>query len=249
MTVINSRTRGPAPMMMGNLNDEASDNDASSDKLVEGEDGEFYRFEIRNGMKVFTKPWYDATKGSTKGGGKGRTDKECFRCGRICLLGADCRAKTHPNEGPTKSAPKGKGVGSCQEDEQETSQSADHGDTAENDTVVDEFSEDATFTMPPLPLAPLFKKTRTSKYTEMHCKRLLKQCHGNDYRDGEESSLFDCWDEQSGIFQQVDPWAQNALKSVSCAEGCLSVNFTVCSVSKSWVCTANSCQLQLTRWS
>ena len=83
--------------------------------------------------------------------------------------------------------------------------------------------------MPPLPLAPWFKKTRTSKYTEMHCKWLLKQCHGNDYRDGEESFL-DCWDEQSDIFQQVDPWAQNALKSVSRAEGCLSVNFPVCSV-------------------
>ena len=126
-----------------------------------------------------------------------------------------------PNEGPTKSAPKGKGVGSCQEDEQETSQSADHGDTAENDIVVDEFSENATGTMPPLPLAPLFKKTRTSKYTEMH---------HNDYRDGEESSFFDFWDEQSDIFQQADPWAQNALKSVSRAEGCLPVNFPVSSV-------------------
>ena len=34
VTVINSRTRGPAPMMTGNLNDEASSNDASSDELV-----------------------------------------------------------------------------------------------------------------------------------------------------------------------------------------------------------------------
>ena len=59
---------------------------------------------------------------ATPKGEKGRTDKECFRCGPIGLLRADCRAKTHPNEGPTKSAPKGKGVGSCQEDEQETSQ-------------------------------------------------------------------------------------------------------------------------------
>ena len=83
MTVINSRIRGPAPIMMGSLNDEASNDDASSYELVEGEDGELYRVETRNGKKVFTKPQYDSTKGNTKGGGKGRTDKECFRCGRI----------------------------------------------------------------------------------------------------------------------------------------------------------------------
>ena len=56
VTVINSRTRDPAPMMMGNSNDEASNNDARSDELVEGEVGERYRLEIRHGMKVFTKP-------------------------------------------------------------------------------------------------------------------------------------------------------------------------------------------------
>ena len=87
VTVINSRTRGPAPMMMGNLNDEASNNDASSDELAEGEDGELYRLEIRHGKKVFTKPWYDSTKGNTKGGGKGRTDQESFRCGRVGHIG------------------------------------------------------------------------------------------------------------------------------------------------------------------
>ena len=42
VTVINSRTRGPAPMMMGNTNDEASNSDASSDEFVESEDGELY---------------------------------------------------------------------------------------------------------------------------------------------------------------------------------------------------------------
>ena len=43
VTVINSRTRGPAPMMMVNLNDEASNDDASSDELVAGG---LYRLEI-----------------------------------------------------------------------------------------------------------------------------------------------------------------------------------------------------------
>ena len=95
VTVINNRTRGPAPMMMGNLKDETSDRDASSDEFVECEDGELYRLEIRNGKKVFTEPWHDSSKGNTKGGGKGRTDRECFRCGRIGHIRADCRAKTH----------------------------------------------------------------------------------------------------------------------------------------------------------
>ena len=208
--------------------------------------GELCRLEIRNGKIFFTKPRCGSTKGNTKGGGKGRTDKECFRGGRIGHIRADCRAKTHFNGGPPKSAPKGKRVGSCEEEGRETSQNAptatidlgsfevlsDHGDTVENDTAVDEFSAEATPTMPPLPPAPWFKKTRTSKHTEMHCGRSSSQCHGNDCRDGDESSFFDCWDGQSDIWQQADPWAQNAPKSVSRAKGCFSVNFPVCSVPK-----------------
>ena len=118
VTVINNRTRGLAPMMMGNLNDEASSRDAGSDEFVESKDGELYRLEIRSGKKVFTKPRHDSSKGNTKGGGKGRTDSECFRCGRIGHIRADCRAKTHINE----SAPKGKAVGSCEEEDPESSQ-------------------------------------------------------------------------------------------------------------------------------
>ena len=52
MTVIKSRTRGLAPMTTGNLNDEASNSDASSDEFVESEDGELYCSEIRNGFAV-----------------------------------------------------------------------------------------------------------------------------------------------------------------------------------------------------
>ena len=40
VTFMNSRTRGTAPMMMGNLNDEASHCDARSEEFVESEDGE-----------------------------------------------------------------------------------------------------------------------------------------------------------------------------------------------------------------
>ena len=57
-----------------------------------------------------------------KGGGKGKTDRECFRCGRIGHIRADCRAKTLINGGPQKSAPEGKSVGNCEDEETETSQ-------------------------------------------------------------------------------------------------------------------------------
>ena len=52
VTVVNSRTRGLAPMMMGNLIDENSNHCASSDELVESKDGELYRLEIRNQAKA-----------------------------------------------------------------------------------------------------------------------------------------------------------------------------------------------------
>ena len=54
--------------------------------------------------------------------------------------------------------------------------------------------------------------------------------HGDTEEDGEESSFFDCWDEQSAVLQQADPWAWNAPKSISSAKGCTSVNFPACSV-------------------
>ena len=51
VAVINSRTRGLAPMMMGNLSDEDSYFRAGSDESVESEDGELYRLEIRTARK------------------------------------------------------------------------------------------------------------------------------------------------------------------------------------------------------
>ena len=100
VTVINSRTRSLAPIMMGNLSGEDSYFHAGSDESVESEDGELYRLEIRNGKKVFTKSRHEPSKG--KGRENGKTDKECFRCRRIGHIRADCRAKTHVNGGPPK---------------------------------------------------------------------------------------------------------------------------------------------------
>ena len=159
VTVLNSRTRGLAPMIMGNLSHEDSYLHAGSDESVESEDGELYRSEIRKGKKVFTKSRHEPSKG--KGGGKGKIDKECFRCGRIGHLRADCRAKTHINGGPPKYAPKGKSVGNCEDEETETSQKmplgtidlgsfevlSDHGDEVDGD----ESTFETTELMPPLP--------------------------------------------------------------------------------------------------
>ena len=97
---------------------------------------------------------------------------------------------------------------------------SDNGDTVEDDVVV-ESSEEAPGTMPPLPLALWFKKTKTSKHSEPW-QRLPRR---------RRVFFFVCWDwrhEQSDVLQQADPWAQNAPKSVSSAKGCFSVNFPVC---------------------
>ena len=72
------------------------------------------------------------------------------------------------------------------------------------DDVVDESSEESTETVPQLPPLSWFRETRTC-------------CNGNNCRDGEEPSFFDCRDwrhEQSDTLQQVGPRAQNAAKSV-----------------------------------
>ena len=55
----------------------------------------------------------------------------------------------------------------------------DHGDAAEDDVDVDKSSEDATEIMPPPTPASWFKKTDTSKHTEMHCRSFRKPCNVN----------------------------------------------------------------------
>ena len=126
-------------------------------------------------------------------------------------------------EDPRNLHPK-ESVGSCEEEKQETSQNvplgtidlgtfevlSDHGDTAEDDVNVDECSQEAVETLPPLPPASWFRKTRTSNHSEVHCGKFRKPRNG-DRRD-EESPFFDCWD--SDVLQHEDPWARNAPKCV-----------------------------------
>ena len=50
---------------------------------------------------------------------------------------------------------------------------SDHRHAVEDDVDIEEFSEEATGIMPPLPLASWFEKTETSKHTEMFCGRVF----------------------------------------------------------------------------
>ena len=149
--------------------------------------------EIRNGKKVFTKSRLDPSHG--KGGGKCKTDRECFRCGRIVHIRADCRAKTHINGAHPQFSPKGKSVGTWDDEETETSNVplgtivlgsfevlSDHGDDMDGD----ESTNDTTEMMPPPPPDSWFKRT------ERLCGKFWKPCN-EDHRD-EEDPFHDCWD-------------------------------------------------------
>ena len=167
VTVVNSRTRGLASMMKGNLSDEDSNHHASSDESVESEDGELYRLEIRNGRKVFTESRHEPSKG--KGGGNGKTDRERFRCG--CHIRADCRARTHINGEHPNLRPKGKMLEIVRTKKQRPHKMChwgpsiwgplrycpDRGDEMDDDESTYETKE----MMPPLPPHAWFKRTET----------------------------------------------------------------------------------------
>ena len=135
---------------------------------MEREDGELCRLEIRNSKKVFTKSRHEPSKG--KGGGKGKIDIECFRCGRIGHIRADCRAQSRINGGHQKSARKGKSVENCEDEETETSQNvplgtiglgsfevlSDHGEEVDDDESANETAE----MMQPLQPDSWFKEDR-----------------------------------------------------------------------------------------
>ena len=90
MTVINSRTRGPAPMMMGNLNDEASNHDTSSDELVEGEDGELNGFGSQKRQASFHQT-PARSKTTPKMEGKAEPTKNVFAVSALAELTAEQR--------------------------------------------------------------------------------------------------------------------------------------------------------------
>ena len=56
VTVICSRARGLAPVVLESWIEGGGNCNASHEEFVESEDGEVYRLEVGNGKKVFTKP-------------------------------------------------------------------------------------------------------------------------------------------------------------------------------------------------
>ena len=146
------------------------------------------------GNKVFTKSRPDSSKG--KGGGKGKIDRVCFRCGIIGHFTTDCKTKTLINGGSPKSATQGKSVGNCEDEGTETSQHvpmetidmgsfevlSDHGDEVDTDEPTFETTE----MMSPLPPDSWFMRTET------FCGKFRKPCN-EDHQD-EEYPFLDCWD-------------------------------------------------------
>ena len=112
-----------------------------------------------------------------------------------------------------ESAPKGKSVGNCEDEETETSQNvpletidlgsfevlSDHGDEMDGNESTCETTE----MMPPLPPDSWFKRTET------FCGTFRKSCD-EDHQDEEG---WDGKEEQFDALQHMDPWERNAPKS------------------------------------
>ena len=125
-----------------------------------------WKVKMENCTPWKTKSRPDPSKG--KRGGKGKTDRECFRCGRIGHIRADCRANTHINGGPPKIW---KSVGNCEDEENRDLTKcaigtidlgyfellSHHGDEVGDDESTNETTE----MMPPLPHGSWFKRTET----------------------------------------------------------------------------------------
>ena len=187
VTVINNRTRGLVPMMMGNLSDEDSYLHAGGDESVESTDVELYRLEIRNGKKVFTKSRHEPSKG--KGEGRAKLTKNVSAVDALVSSEQIAEPKLTSMEDHLKSAPKGKSVGNCEDEETETSQNvpletidlgsfevlSDHGDDVEDDESTNETTE----MMPPLPPGSWFSRT------ELFCGKFRKPCN-EDHQNEED---------------------------------------------------------------
>ena len=188
---------------------------------------------VRNGKKVFTKPRHDSSKGNTKGGGRSKTDQESFGCGRVGHIRADCRATTDVNGGPPKSAPRGKGVRNCEEEEQGFSQDVPLGIIDLGLLKYCQITATAWKTILLLMNPQKNSQVPGSRGQGQQGTQTGSFCNIAMATAAEESPFFDCWDwrcGQSDTLQQTDTSAQNVPTSISSAKGCLSVNFPHCSV-------------------
>ena len=128
--------------------------------------------------------------------GKSNTDKECTQCGRVGHIRADCRDKTHVNgEDLRNLRPREKVLEIVRKKSTNHRKMchwalliwvlfevlSDHGETIEDDVVVDESSDEPTGTMPPLPLVSWFKEgSKTWQWQRLPRRRRVL------------SSFFDC---------------------------------------------------------
>ena len=96
--LVHSRTSGAAPMLYA-----LDPSGGGNEEAMEGEDGELYRLERRDGKTRVVKT------GAAKGAGRGA--RKCFRCGREGHIRPDCTAKTHVDGGAPRPPPRAKGAG------------------------------------------------------------------------------------------------------------------------------------------
>ena len=143
--------------------------------------------------------------------------KECFRSGCIGHIRAGCRAKTHTNGGPPKSAPKKKSVGKCEDEETETSQNvplgtidlgffevlSDHGEEVDGD----ESTFETTELLPPLPLDSRFNRTETL------CWKFRKP--------GNEDAFLDCWNGEQEQFDVLPASPEASKNRCRCPAGAM----------------------------
>ena len=93
-------------------NSEVGDSDAGSDEVMESEDGQLYRLEIKNRKESLPLPRAKAaTEVEARKVKLTQKVSGGFRCGRVGRIRAGCRATAHVNGGHPKSAPEAMALG------------------------------------------------------------------------------------------------------------------------------------------
>ena len=178
VTVINSRIRGLAPMMMGNLSDEDSNLPTSGDESVEGA--------WKSGTARKSSLRLITNQAKAKEEGRVKLTENVSAVDALVTSEQIAEPKLTSMGSPKKSAPKGKSVGNCEDEETETSQHvplgtidlgsfevlSDHGHEVDGD----ESTYETTEMMPPLPPDSWFKRTET------FCRKFRTTCN-EDHRD------------------------------------------------------------------
>ena len=132
--------------------------------------------------KFSPSPLTARAKDTPKEEGKAKLTENAIDVDALVTSERTVEPKSHINGGPPKSAPKGKGVASCEDEETETSQNVPlgtidlasfevlsyHGDDVDDEVDVDVSTNETTEMMPPLPLISWLKKT------EAYCGKFRK---------------------------------------------------------------------------